>query len=248
MTQMSQRTATPDRGAEAKSSNRHYAQIELGKLSEYEKRILSWPIDVRGSRILDLGAGPGQWGLLLMQLGAAALTWHDRSADFEDFARELYKSRGVSAAFVRADIMDIGRYENDSFDLVFSRGALHYSHNEWQLLRDVSRIARKWIYIEAPSWRWSWRGPEGLTWKTPLFALSGMAAMVTRRKLQPTRWQSRRFVCWRLRREGFVPVWERYGPARQSWWTLFERCPDLATASTAANLQTPPAKIPRSLN
>jgi hypothetical protein len=121
----------------------------------------------------------------------------------------------------RADLLDLEQYSDNSFDLVFARDSLRYSRDEQIVLDGIARISRRYVYVESAAWRWTWHGPEGLCWKTPFHLISPVVALATRRKLLPTRWQCRWFVQRRLGHFGFVPMWQGYGPHRQSWRLLF---------------------------
>lgn len=205
----------------AESAVAEYARVEKEKLADYESRIRSWPIDVSGARVLDLGAGPGHWGLLLDRMGVSALVSHDNSREFQQIAREMHARHGVAASYVLADLIDLGRYADRSFDLVLSRLAVYFASNEYRLADQIARIAAKWIYIEAPSWRWSWRRYRD--WTIPIRLVTPVVGLATRKKLFPTNWSARWFWYARLRRHGFMPIWEQHGEGRQAWRTLFER-------------------------
>jgi SAM-dependent methyltransferase len=200
-----------------------YSSFELSKLEEYRERVALWNIDLRGASVLDLGAGPGVWELIFSQAGATLLTWQDYSAEFEDFARALHRQHAIPVKYRRADLLDLAGYLDGEFDLVFSRDTLRYARNEWLVLKEIARIASKYLYVESASWRWSWRAPQGLSWKTAVHLLSPGLAIATRNKLLPTHWQSRWFVTWRLQRYSFRPIWTSFGPHYQSWRVLFQK-------------------------
>jgi SAM-dependent methyltransferase len=201
----------------------NYSASEIAKLCEYRERVRTWPIDLRGSSVLDLGAGAGVWELVFAEAGASNLTWQDHSWHFERLARLLHQQHSLAVNYRNADLLDLDCYPDGSFDFVFARDSLRYSQNEWRVLDQISRIAHEYVYIESAAWRWSWRGPQGLGWKTAAHLLSPGLALVTRTKLLPTHWQCQWFVEWRLGHNLFRPIWRGHGPNRQSWRLLFRK-------------------------
>ena len=73
---------------------------------------------VQGKTVLDLGGGPGQYGLAFAKLGAS-VTWYDVSARYAAVARSLFEQDRVEAQFVVGYLDDAASKLGRTFDLVF---------------------------------------------------------------------------------------------------------------------------------
>jgi ubiquinone/menaquinone biosynthesis C-methylase UbiE len=174
--------------------------------------------------ILDLAAGPGVWELALAEYCPAQIVWHDRSAAFFEIARHLHQQASLHNVTYRlADLMELD-YPHNSFDLVICRLAIHYAHNEWSVLRNISRIVRPggYFYVEAPNFRWTFVRPyrrsrlrDALSLCTPALAL------FTRHKVIRTLFCVETFLNWQLRRRGFVQVWRQESETRAAFRSLW---------------------------
>ena len=74
-------------------------------------------------RVLDLGAGPGQFTMGLAQRGAQ-VTWHDPSREYQRLARELLHD--VTIEFSIGYLEQASKFYNSPFDIVFCRVCWFY--------------------------------------------------------------------------------------------------------------------------
>ena len=101
--------------------------------------------DVRGRRILELGCGGGQCSIAFARQGAAVVGI-DLSDEQLAFARSLAGRElpaGAAPAFLLGDVVDLSRFDDTSFDVVFSVYALHYVQLIERCLNEVSRVLRR---------------------------------------------------------------------------------------------------------
>jgi SAM-dependent methyltransferase len=96
---------------------------------------------LRALRVLDLGAGPGQFTALLHDLGARVV-WHDRSMHYREIAIDQLGTRSASVRFELADLLGLDRYADASFDLVWCRVCWFYASSERRLYREILRVLR----------------------------------------------------------------------------------------------------------
>ncbi len=207
---------------------RWYASEELAHMEEgtYHDRLRSWGVDLSGMDVLDLGAGPGIWGLVLRDFGIRSLTWHDRSEVFRTLAGEIHREREFSAVDYRVEDLMTVKYPPNSFDLVVCRLSLYYARNEWRLLRDLLPIVRPggYLYIESPKLGRVLQDP--LSFRSPVHIASPFMALATRRKLAPTRFQIEGFVDWRLNHLGFRRCWRDPSAGKKAFRSLWQRPAD----------------------
>ncbi|MBA2254387.1 MAG: class I SAM-dependent methyltransferase [Chloroflexi bacterium] len=107
--------------------DREWTRFEDGRTSSLSLAVHRHYIDrfVRaGDRVLDVGAGPGRFTLQLAELGAQVTV-----ADISDRQLELNRARlsaaglaGRIESLVRADIVDLGAFDDSQFDVVVCYG------------------------------------------------------------------------------------------------------------------------------
>ncbi|MFD9541765.1 GNAT family N-acetyltransferase [Streptomyces sp. NPDC060022] len=92
-------------------------------------------------RVLDLGCGPGRAALLLAAEAGAEVTAVDLHQPFLDELREAAEARGLGDRIhtVRADMADLGRFADGSFDLVWAEGSAYIIGFD-TALRDWQRL------------------------------------------------------------------------------------------------------------
>jgi SAM-dependent methyltransferase len=84
-----------------------------------------WLGGIKGKRVLDLGAGPGQCALEFARRGAQ-VTWHDVSRRYMEMARGRAQALGVELSLSLGYLEDSRRLASEPFDLVFCRGCWAY--------------------------------------------------------------------------------------------------------------------------
>lgn len=96
--------------------------------------VLEWLNAQKGEFILDLGCGDGQLTQRLASTGAHVLGV-DASTEMVAAARE----RGIEAEKANAELLP---FHDGTFDAVFSNAALHWVHNQDEMLDQVHRVLR----------------------------------------------------------------------------------------------------------
>lgn len=96
---------------------------------------------LRGRRVLDLGAGPGQFSAEFARRGAQ-VTWHDVSVGYRLLAHERLLARGLAVRYSLGYLEDARRLTPDPFDLVFVRLCWNYAMDDrafGSLVHDLTR-------------------------------------------------------------------------------------------------------------
>jgi SAM-dependent methyltransferase len=143
-------------------------------ISEAEMPFLK---DVRGKDVCVLGSGDNEVAFALVGLGAL-VTSVDISERRLEIARERADSLGLTLTFVRADVTNLGPFEDGSFDLVYTGGHMSvwisdigkYYAEAARILKpggllvidDYHPIRRMWVGSDgpAPVTRYFDRGPH----------------------------------------------------------------------------------------
>jgi 2-polyprenyl-3-methyl-5-hydroxy-6-metoxy-1,4-benzoquinol methylase len=100
----------------------------------------------RGTRALDIGAGPGRFAIDLIELGAG-VTVADISQVQLDLARTRIKERGLLdlvVAFRQLDVLDLKSIDNDTYDVVVCfGGVVSYTREHYaSALAELARVIR----------------------------------------------------------------------------------------------------------
>jgi SAM-dependent methyltransferase len=135
------------------------------RLREADAHLLG---DVRGTRILELGAGSAMCSRWLANQGARPVAF-DLSAGMLRHARAAAASTGITVPLVQADAQYLPFLE-DSFDTVFTAfGAVPFVEDSPRVMREVARVLRpggRWVFATSHPLRWIFPddpGPDGLT-------------------------------------------------------------------------------------
>lgn len=142
------------------------------------------------NRIIDVGAGDGHF------IESAKLAgWDAYATEFDDRAVALCRQKGVH---VQQGKLDPAKYEEGSFDVIFSSEVLEHINNPMEEIRNFNRILRKGgiVYITTPNLnslsyrllkhKWNiFHYPEHLCYYTPktlekLFRDNGFKKMMIR--------------------------------------------------------------------
>jgi len=102
-----------------------WSTLNVGLVDQLER----WIGGFKGKRVLDLGAGPGQYSVAFARRGAQ-VTWYDVSRNYQLIAQKRSAEAGVSLEFSLGYLEDAKRYVHNPFDLVFIRLAWYYCMND----------------------------------------------------------------------------------------------------------------------
>lgn len=98
--------------------------------------------DMSGKRAIVLGCGGGQDVVALARLGAVAVGI-DSAAKQIAYARRYGASHEApNASFVEGDILDLSRFDDESFDLALSIHALEFVEDAAQALAEAARVLK----------------------------------------------------------------------------------------------------------
>lgn len=95
----------------------------------------------RGKRVLDLGAGPGQYSALFAQRGAEVV-WHDVSREYKAIAEARAQAMNVSIHFSVGYLEGAEQFSGHPFDLVFCRVCWYYAQNDRKFSRLVYTLLK----------------------------------------------------------------------------------------------------------
>lgn len=93
-----------------------------------------------GMRILDIGAGAGEYSLTFSRRGYAVSALELADANVAAFREKLTAEDTVDLA--QGNALDLSRYPDDSFDIVLLLGPLYHLHSEADRLRCIAEAKR----------------------------------------------------------------------------------------------------------
>lgn len=93
-----------------------------------------------GMRILDIGAGAGEYSLYFSRRGYAVSALELADANVAAFREKLTAEDTVDLA--QGNALDLSRYPDDSFDIVLLLGPLYHLHSEADRLRCIAEAKR----------------------------------------------------------------------------------------------------------
>jgi 2-polyprenyl-3-methyl-5-hydroxy-6-metoxy-1,4-benzoquinol methylase len=126
-------------------------ELALEAITAPENRfILERMGDLRGKRVLDVGAGLGETSVYFALRGAEVTTV-DLSPQMVDFAVRLGRSRGVEIAGVVSPAEDIN-VERDHYDFAYMANLLHHVEERDRVLEQVCAALKPggWIFTWDP--------------------------------------------------------------------------------------------------
>lgn len=110
-------------------------------IDEVETALAFSMFDVKkGQKILDAGAGTGNFSLKLAKKGAE-VTGIDLSEDMLKLAEEKTKQEGYDIPFLKRDIFETG-FEDESFDAVFSMAAFEFIEDHERAIQELYRLVK----------------------------------------------------------------------------------------------------------
>ena len=100
-------------------------------------------------RVLDLGAGPGQYSVAFAKRGAH-VTWFDISKHYRDFAQQKARETQLNIEFALGYMDDSYRLLNRQFHLVFNRICWYYCMNDFAFAEVIYNLMSPggWAYID----------------------------------------------------------------------------------------------------
>ena len=111
------------------------ASVEFLTTVRYIERYLK-----PGARILDIGAGAGEYSLYFSRKGYAVSALELADSNIEAFRKKLTAEDTVE--LVQGNALDLSRYEDDSFDIVLLLGPLYHLHSEADRIRCIAQAKR----------------------------------------------------------------------------------------------------------
>lgn len=107
------------------------------------------PADLEGATVLDAGCGMGRYADVAARLGAARVVAADLTAAVDSAATNLRVH--PNAATIQADVRSLP-FRADTFDVVFSIGALHHTPSSFESLSRIAPLVKPggtlalWVY------------------------------------------------------------------------------------------------------
>ena len=111
------------------------AQVEFLTTVKYIERYLK-----RGDRILDVGAGAGEYSLYFARKGFDVSALELADSNVAAFREKL--TDGLSVDLVQGNALDLSRYESHAFDVVLLCGPLYHLHSDQDKLRCIQEAKR----------------------------------------------------------------------------------------------------------
>lgn len=111
------------------------ARVEFLTTVRYIERYLT-----PGARILDVGAGAGEYSLYFGRKGYQVSALELADSNIQAFRRKLRTEDPID--LVQGNALDLSRYEDDSFDVVLVLGPLYHLHEEKDKLRCIAEAKR----------------------------------------------------------------------------------------------------------
>lgn len=111
------------------------ARVEFITTVRYIERYLT-----PGAKILDIGAGAGEYSLHFARKGYAVSALELADSNIAAFREKI--TAGDSIELVQGNALDLARWSDDSFDVVLLLGPLYHLHNEKDKRRCIEEAKR----------------------------------------------------------------------------------------------------------
>ena len=121
------------------------------KCDEIERRIGG----LAGKRVLDLGAGPGQYSIAFAERGAD-VTWHDPSRNYLRIAQQKAAEYRIECRWSLGYLEDAVKLSDEPFDLIFNRICWYYCISDSAMARIIVLLLKPggvaWLDIPTSDW------------------------------------------------------------------------------------------------
>ena len=125
-----------------------YGFIDRATKTDYRQLIdiADKKLSLKGLSVLDVGTGTGSWAVALKAVTKAKTVGVDMSAKMLKQAVKNYS--GIE--FIHQDGEDLGRFRDESFDIVTASFVLHGMKidERTQVLNEMKRVASKYVIIQ----------------------------------------------------------------------------------------------------
>ena len=114
------------------------ARVEFLTTVKYIERYLT-----PGAKILDIGAGAGEYSLYFARKGYAVSALELADANIAAFRAKMNDNDPVE--LVQGNALDLSRYDSESFDIVLLFGPLYHLHDEadkLQCIKEAKRVCK----------------------------------------------------------------------------------------------------------
>ena len=111
------------------------ARVEFLTTVKYIEKYLT-----PGAKILDIGAGAGEYSLYFARKGYHVSALELADANIAAFRAKMSADDQID--LIQGNALDLGRYENASFDIVLLFGPLYHLHQEADKLRCIEEAKR----------------------------------------------------------------------------------------------------------
>lgn len=120
---------------DSRLSKSNAARVEFLTTVKYIEKYLT-----PGARILDIGAGAGEYSLYFARQGYAVSALELADSNIAAFRAKLTDSDDID--LVQGNALDLSRYGDDSFDVVLLFGPLYHLHDEKDKLQCIEEAKR----------------------------------------------------------------------------------------------------------
>lgn len=111
------------------------AQVEFLTTVRYIERYLT-----PGAKILDIGAGAGEYSLHFARKGYDVCALELADSNIDAFRKKLRPDDSIE--LVQGNALNLGRYEDESFDIVLLFGPLYHLHDDKDKLQCIAEAKR----------------------------------------------------------------------------------------------------------
>jgi len=101
-------------------------------------------------KILDAGAGDGDWSEKLIKLGYENITLSDLSQEMLNQAKKRFINSKFNLEYVKSDIANMKEFKDNTFDFVFSQfDPVSYCMKPAKAMKEMARVVKKNGYVVA---------------------------------------------------------------------------------------------------